>query len=471
MSNYLVLGGGISGLDAAKLLARQGRSVLLSDKNVIPDVIKKQLKSANIQTHEGPQDFTLLNKCEAIVLSPGVPYDLSLLETARWEGIPLYSEIEYALANMTPNFVIGVTGTNGKSTVCMMVNHILTSYGIKSICLGNIGVSLSSVAVGDVNYECLVLELSSYQLDHSHTLALDAAVFTTFSFDHMARHKTLYNYFAAKWKITSMLRPGGFFIITKPIELLASQFGLSAPSTCNVIVVDYPEIFGELPFFPLSNGQASRQIFTIQEDYTISNNESAKVADLCLAHQAVSHNKLNALLAACSVTSIIIKPLNLLLDKLQDYQHLPFRCQLVHSIKGHPIINDSKSTNVESAVFALQGQQEPVLLLLGGKPKGESYTPLIQIKSRIKRILAFGEASKTIYSELQSEISVMRYDTLRSCLEDLFSQYCVTPAPILFSPACASFDEFDNFEHRGRFFNMMVQSAFAQTDHCIENFD
>ena len=461
MSKFLVLGGGISGLDAARLLAHQGHNVTLSDKATLKESVKAELLAQNILVHEGSQDYGLLKNCDGVILSPGVPFDLTLLEMARIMGIPLYSEIEYALNSVHAKSVVGVTGTNGKSTICMMIDHMLRSSGHESICLGNIGVSLSSAAITNESPDSLVLELSSYQLEHSHSMALDVAVFSTFSFDHIARHKTLYNYFAAKWKILSMLRPYGTFVTTAPIILQARQFNFIIPPTCHVVVIDYPEIFGTSSLPLRLHGPIDSSIFTIQADDTVIDQNKSLVGHLSPSQQTVSHNKLNALLSAFSVVPLARMPLDPLLASLSHFQHLPFRCQKVSSIHKHPIINDSKSTNVESAMVALQSQLEPVILLLGGKPKGESYTPLIQLKHRIKRIFAFGEAAPTICAQLQDALTVTRYDTLRACLDDLFSQYSRDPAPILFSPACASFDEFDNFEHRGHFFNTMIQKYFG----------
>ena len=462
MSNFLVLGGGMSGLDAARLLVSQGHQVLLSDKSVLGDATKESLLALKIQVHEGSQDYHLLQRRDGIVLSPGVPYESDLLDIARQQGIPLYSEIDYALQFLDVDAVIGVTGTNGKSTICMMSDHILRSHGQRTACLGNIGVSLSSVAGKKVEYDELVLELSSYQLEHSHSLGLSSAVFSTFSCDHLARHKTLYNYFAAKWKIISLLRSGGTFVTTLPVIEVATRFNLDFPATCRLIVIDYPEIFGSFQIPRWLSNCTQFDIITVAPNGEIRDQNRSLLGDLGLSGQIEAHNRLNALLSACCVAPIIDKSLDCLLQSLPQFQHLPFRCQKIAFYQGNPIINDSKSTNVESAISALQSQDKPVILLLGGKPKGESYAPLLQLKHHIKQIFAFGEAGPTISAELQNEVKVTQYETLRSCLNDLFRQYSRDPSPILFSPACASFDEFDNFEHRGHFFNSMIERHFGK---------
>jgi UDP-N-acetylmuramoylalanine--D-glutamate ligase len=456
----LVVGAGISGVDAAILCKKKGFEVVLSDTNHLSTEDSKRLDGYDIEVKIGPQDSSLLSDINEIVLSPGVPLTIPIIQEAQARRLPIYSEVQFSLRFLPPSKIFVVTGTNGKSTVCMMTEHMLLKQGFKAKAAGNIGTTVASLAADDASFDALVLELSSYQLEHTSHMGIDVGMFTTFSYDHISRHKTLNGYFAAKWKMLDFIKPGGLFITTSSILEYAQANGFNLSSAFRTIAISF-EGDDLSKLLPLQKSLGV-EIASVGENFDVMfSNDKSMNCNLMRSSQETFHNKTNALFSALTVSTAFQTPLANVLELAADYEHLPFRCELIGKVGENPCWNDSKSTNVESTVSALQGHTRPVILLIGGRPKGESYFELIKYKNSIQLVLTFGEAGEQMYRELSAHLPTLRFATLAECLLNIKELYERHPSPILFSPACASFDEFDNFEDRGRFFTARMKELFS----------
>ena len=425
--NWYVIGAGRSGLAAAEyLLGRQG-CVVIMDENPVSDAIKRGFMGRGVAFIDGepfpcaPQD----DVC-GLVLSPGINGSIPLVQAARDRGIPVVSETELALPEFKGT-LLGVTGTNGKSTTVALAVHILQKSGIKALAAGNIGLPVSEIAASGWGADCLVLELSSYQLEHTGSLVLDAGAFLNISQDHLERHGTRQQYFREKWKLASFIKEGGLFLAHQPLLEEAASYGLSAPSHCRLLLFDdhdpVPDFLPKHGFFSLP------------------------------------HNRINALAAIGLASLVSGRDFSDCGSLAGDFSGLPHRCELIPGSGSRRVINDSKSTNVASTLAALRSMEKPVILMIGGQGKGESWESLVEEKKRIRLLLVFGNSAKDILRETTGLAPRMAFSTLKEAMEHLPGLFRCWEGDILFSPGCASFDEFRNFEQRGSFFKSAVRDS------------
>ncbi len=439
--NYLIVGAGRSALGATKLLLDEGHKVRISDREEkFPDILN-ELRSLGAEIVIGPQEAELLQTIDAIVVSPGLSPKHPLLVSARSKAIPILSEIDIALKRFQGKLA-GVTGTNGKSTTTLLLAHFLKSTGMDAVASGNIGIS-PSLVLSERSPEAFVLELSSYQLEYSEPIAAKVSLFMSFAPDHLERHETMENYFMAKWKL--IMATTGLIVLPQKIIQYAKSFHAPVPKAPIVqILVDdeTPIAFGRDYFARLDskNQTLFSEIFP---------------RPILLPGKLDLHNQLNV--AAAMIGARYFAPNEDVLHSLSDFEWLPYRFEKIGTIKGEPVYNDSKSTNVESTEIALKSLNKPCILLLGGAGKGESYAPLLKLSSKIAKLITFGSAAKEINSDLKS-LNPLSFATLKDALESLPSLIEEPAKPIVFSPANASFDEFLNFEERGAFFNQSIKS-------------
>jgi UDP-N-acetylmuramoylalanine--D-glutamate ligase len=289
-----------------------------------------------------------------------------------------------------------------------------------------------------------IVELSSYQLDGSFPWPTKAAAITSFSSDHLARHKTLPNYFRAKWKITNWLSHSSTFVISADVARFAMGFGVPWPD-CRVLVIGETLEGLRLPsqcdFIELIEGRAKLR---------------GKFIALSMFGLSGVHNQLNGLAACLLVESVRgADPLESL-ALLRDYRGLPFRCEVVFDNGSLKIINDSKSTNLESTLVALTAASKPVILLMGGQGKGESYKPLTARLSNIRSLIVFGASRDAIAHDVSESLSCEKHEKMEAAVLRALDLARDNKCDIIFSPGCASFDEFKNFEDRGETFNKLV---------------
>ncbi len=479
---WLIIGGGISGLGAAKLLRSRGESVRVTDAKKLGDDRRRPFLDLGVDLQDGTESQKVLTGVHTLVLSPGVPPSNPLVLSGEQRGLKIMTEIDLGLKhfNEKGGKLIAITGTNGKSTICVMTEHILSRAGYRVTAGGNLGDPLTAMIAEGRSREYLVLELSSYQLELSRFVQPEVAGITSFSYDHQGRHKTLENYFHAKWNIFNQIRQSGTAILPSSIYETAKR--LDCPEIKGQRYIIQTEDggpvggctgFESLDKTPLKNSlkDSQTQFFRIKMGQKrVFNENEQEIANLSKFHLGQKHNIYNAVFSSLAVSALTKENLSNLIGYLSDFRGLPHRCELVGHINGEPVINDSKSTNVESTMVAVASQEKPVLLMLGGEGKGESFEPLTKFFSNVAAVIIFGASGNKIASDLRSafkpECAPMQYTfrTLAEALAAVPDMLARKKVPLLFSPGCASFDEFRNFEDRGQFFSRVLQPLFDETD-------
>ena len=432
--SWLIIGAGVSGLGAAKFLVKKrGARVRVSEGRALTAAQAAPFRALGVDLRDGGHELAHLQDVQNVVLSPGLPPTHLLVAAARAKGLPLISEIDLALRHFTGR-VIGVTGTNGKSTVCAMLGHVLEGVGVTVSVGGNFGDPPTAMLAEDRAGDVLVLELSSYQLEQSHLLAPKTAVFTSFSHDHMARHGSLAGYFAAKWRLLEKMRPTDTVVMPHSVLAEARKLGLSTQARLIQSGGGTPTE----PGFQISGG------VLIHTDATRIDLKSLGIMEI--------HNQLNAGFALYAAAPLAGQSAAALAPFLRGFRGLPHRCEPIGTIAGKPVIDDSKSTNVESTLVALESQDQPVLLLMGGQGKQEPYAPLLAQRGKIAALVTFGASGGEIAAALRDQIPTREFPTLQAALQSWETLPFDQARAILFSPGCASFDEFQNYGHRGDVF-------------------
>jgi len=410
----LIAGAGVSGLGAAKLAKKLGYRVTASNQTALLPEQTTEFKKYCETIYDRGHELSHLKGIDQMIVSPGLASNHLLISQAIKQKTPVISEVDFALGHYQGK-VIGVTGTNGKSTVVSMINYLLNALGFSATAAGNIGDPPSAQIAEGRTKDHMVLELSSYQLEQSNTLSLDGGVFTSISEDHIAHHGNFKNYLDAKLRIFNAVKTSGLMLY------------------CDALA-------------PYLN---DRQI-------NLGACEKEQLSDVAFAGKT----PINTLLSARSVSFATNTDVTKCIKLLAGFKGLEHRIELIGTMAGQPIYNDSKSTNAESTMYALSTLKlEKCVLMLGGAGKGEDYSPLFQDPSVLQEVVLFGKSADEIAAhadKLPALIKISKFPTLKNALENFATIVSRNKLPVLFSPACASFDEFKSFEHRGAFFKEMV---------------
>lgn len=459
-----VIGLGKSGLAAARLLKIQGWTVTLqdrSDTNPLQEQ-KKQLAMEGIGVNLGKpydpnqQDLTQedLNQEKyiptLIVVSPGVPWDLPGLKRSRELGIEVIGEMALAWRNLQDVPWVGITGTNGKTTTTALVAAIFQTAGLSAPACGNIGYAGCELALnycqGKVSkLDWVIAELSSYQIESSPEIAPKIGIWTTFTPDHLARHYTLDNYFQIKSQL-----------------LKQSAWG--------IFNGDDPELKQRIPsLFPQAQWTSTQGIESLPSQtvpgvylkggWIYAENQKILRADTL--KMVGSHNAQNLLMATATALRAGIDPQ--LIDRaVQDFPGVPHRLEIVRTYQQVRFINDSKATNYDAAAVGLAAVEAPVILIAGGESKeGDDRVWIQEIKAKVVTVLLIGNAAPLFDKNLRSMgySSVEIVETLALAIQRSVELIPVlNPKVILLSPACASFDQYENFEQRGDHFRSLCQA-------------
>ncbi len=446
MSEVAVIGLGRSGVAAARLLARRGEPVYASDASAGDEVraAAAQLAAEGIAAEAGRHDLDRIARARTVVVSPGVPPKAPPLVAARTAGVEVLSEIEVALRALPGVPYIGVTGTNGKTTVTALVAHLLRAMGRETVEAGNIGTPLSEVALGDRKPQWIAVELSSYQLHDTPGVAPRVAVLTNLAPDHLDRYASLEEYYADK-------------------DLL---FRNATGESIRVVNGDDAEVMRRTAGVP---GIARR--FSMHEaaaDAWYDSEASRLVVggspllERDLFPLLGAHNVANALAAALAVWHALPEEQQAvgrarLAGGLRSFKPIPHRLEPVGERDGVLWVNDSKATNIGAARVALEAMTRPTVLLLGGRHKGEPYTNLLDaMRPHVKLVLAYGESAPLVEQDLKAFVPVER---LGSSFEQVIARARAVAAPgdvVLLAPACSSFDMFRNYEDRGATFRRLA---------------
>lgn len=440
----VILGGGESGVGAALLGKQQGYAVFLSDQSVLKPAYRSTLTEAGIEFEEQHTSMDRLMQADEIVKSPGIPETNPTVVALRALGIPMISEIELAYRHMGDSRVLAITGTNGKSTTTTLLWHICQQAGLDAALVGNIGRSFAW-QVAEAPKPVYVVEVSSFQLDDIVSFRPHVAILTNITEDHLDRYAyRMENYIRSKFRITLNQTPGDVFIYNLDDPIIEK-----ALSSISINALERPiTMKRELP-----NGAFIKDgdmYVRTGQDYM-----SMSVFDFALKGK---HNQYNTMAACIAAATIDIRK-DKIREAVMDFQGVEHRLESVATIRGVQFINDSKATNVNSVWYALESMSKPTVLILGGVDKGNDYS-LIQelVQEKVKAIVCLGMENEKIHEAFGDLVPVIEdAHTAEEAVAASF-RLAVKGDAVLLSPACASFDLFQNFEDRGHQFKQAVRN-------------
>lgn len=439
----VILGGGESGVGTAILGLEKGFEVFVSDFGKIKDKYKQVLINNGIEWEEEGHSEAKILSAAIVMKSPGIPDKAPIIKKLHEKGVKVISEIEFA-AKFTKATIVGITGSNGKTTTASLTYELLKNGGLNVALGGNIGKSFAE-QVSEEKYENFVLELSSFQLDGIETFAPHIAVLTNLSPDHLDRYDYKYeNYIASKFRITMNQTSQDYFIYdaddVEIIKWLSQNPIKSQP----------------LPFSTkkeLKQGAFKRNNEII---ITIDNNQfTMPIATIGIQGE---HNVKNAMAASTVATLLRIRK-QTIRESLEGFQGVEHRLEKVLKINNVMYINDSKATNVNATFFALDSMENPTVWIVGGVDKGNDYTELLPlVNEKVKAIICLGVDNEKIISAFGNVVdTIIETDSMAMAVQVAY-KLAERNNTVLLSPACASFDLFENYEDRGRQFKEAVRN-------------
>lgn len=436
-----IIGAVRSGIAAAKLVKKLGGVPFvsdMSDESKLKDSIK-ELKREGIEFETGKHSDKVYN-CDFMVVSPGVPGDSQIVKRAKGLKIEMMSEVEFAY-RFCKGKIIAITGTNGKTTTTSLCGHVFNQSGNNSFVAGNIGLAFSEIVLDVEENEFVVLEVSSFQLDMIEKFKPKIAMILNITPDHLNRYDNkVENYAASKQKIYENQDKSDYLILNKD----------------NGEVLKYLGDHKSKSFYFSLNEEVDNGCFKKEEKIYFrmnSKNEfSCNVSDVKIKGE---HNLSNAMAVICAAK--ICKLDNAKIIKaLQTFEGVEHRLELVREIDGVKFINDSKATNVDSVWYALRSFNEPIFLILGGQDKGNDYQQIkALVLERVKKIYAIGSSAEKVFNFFHADVKVEIKKSMEEVVTAAINETRKGDV-VLLSPACASFDMFDNYEHRGRVFKEAV---------------
>ena len=442
-TNLIVLGGGESGVGAAYLANKNGMNVFLSDINIIENSYKKILIDNGIEFEEGKHSLNKILKANEIIKSPGIPNDCDLVLKILKNNIPIVSEIEFA-SRFTNAKIIGVTGSNGKTTTTCLIYHILKSSGLNVGICGNIGNSFAFL-ISKNKFDFIVIELSSFQLEGVFQFRPKIAVITNLSPDHLERHDNSFKkYIDAKFNIISNQLSSDFLIYNGDDTTIEKEIKFRKINS------------SKLSFSFLKNTSSSQTYIENNKMQSQINKNKFMISIENLSLKG-KHNIQNSM-AAATVAQLLNISNQDLKESLGNFQSINHRMENVLTIQKVKYINDSKATNVNAVYYALDSMKNSTVWIVGGVDKGNNYNELLPlVREKVKAIICLGLDNKKII-ETFSSISDLIIET-SSMNEAVNSAYRIAKPndAVLLSPACSSFDLFENYEDRGNQFKECVR--------------
>jgi UDP-N-acetylmuramoylalanine--D-glutamate ligase len=443
-----VVGLARSGRSAAQLLARAGAEVYASDAASSQSLAATAalLHRDGVHTDVGRHDLDRIARASLVVASPGVPPDAPPFAAARSAGVDIVSEVEIGLRFLPRLSYVAITGSNGKTTTTALAGQLLTALGRRASTAGNIGIPLSELAASRTPPAWVALEVSSFQLHDTPSIDPTVGVLTNLAANHLDRYASVDEYFGDKKLMFRNAKPSSTWVtnaddadserLTAGLGGLHTRFSVASKAEAfydrandALVVLGHPLI--------------SRKELPLLGDHNVANALAAALAVMLADRE---HRTPHALVR--------------LRDAMRSFHALEHRIETVADRDGVLWINDSKSTNVTSTLVAIRGMTRPTVLLLGGKHKGEPYTALAPELRRMGRaVIAYGEAAPLIEADLKDVVPLTR---LGSSFQDVVAtaRHLAQPGDaVLLSPACSSYDMFDNYEHRGAVFKQLVTAA------------
>ena len=443
MAKIVVLGGGESGVGAAVLAKKKGFEVFLSDRGELTQKYREVLSNSGIAFEEKKHSESLILDADEVIKSPGIPERVPLVQKLVGQGVSVVSEIEFA-ARYTKGKLIGITGSNGKTTTTSLLFHVLKKAGLDVACGGNIGDSFAG-QLAEKDHDYWVLELSSFQLDGMFQTKLDIAILLNITPDHLDRYNNDFElYVASKFRICQNQTEMDHFIYFADdpvIQKAMSRFNLK------------PALHG----FSLKNPQKEGAHLNEQESILININEKLEMSIQELALQG-KHNANNTMAAGIASRILEIRK-EVVRESLSDFQNIEHRLEFVTRVSGVEYINDSKATNVNSTWYALESMSMPTIWIVGGVDKGNDYTELYDlIDDKVKGIIALGSDNSKIINAFSDRVDlIIEAADMREAVIAAYNNARKGDA-VLLSPACASFDLFESYEDRGHQFKEAVRA-------------
>jgi UDP-N-acetylmuramoylalanine--D-glutamate ligase len=442
-TKIIILGAGESGVGAAILAAKEGYLVFVSDAGKIAEKYKLILAEKGIDFEEGKHNEERILEADEVMKSPGIPEKSSLVIRIRSKGIPVISEIELAYRHKGSSRILGITGSNGKTTTTSLAYHICKHGGLDCALVGNIGFSIAKQIAEDPK-EWYIAEISSFQLDDIKDFRPDIAVLTNITEDHLDRYEYKFeNYIRSKFSIVKNQTKTDFFIFCADDPVIQQHIG------------EYSFQSNPLPYTMqqepnqggfIRNGQMNLQ----------TGGETLKMSIYDFALKGI-HNQYNTMAAGLAALTIGIRK-DKIREAVQSFESLEHRMEYVSTVRGVEFVNDSKATNVNSTWYALESMQKPVILILGGIDKGNDYSLVRSlVKEKVKAIVCLGLDNRKIHEAFQNDVPVIvNTGSARDAVKSSF-HLADKGDVVLLSPACASFDLFKNYEDRGNQFKEAVR--------------
>lgn len=433
----VVLGAGESGAGSAVLAKLKGFDVFVSDFGEVKAEYKELLNSHGIDWEEKQHTLDKILNADEVVKSPGIPEKVQVVKEIRAKGIPVISEIEFAGRYCTAK-TICITGSNGKTTTTSLIYHMLKKAGLNVGLAGNIGKSFA-LQVALEHFDYYVIELSSFQLDGMYKFKADVGILMNITPDHLDRYEyKMENYSRSKFRITQNMDKGDAFI-----------FCSDDPETMKYL----PEYKNGAEFLPFSQmGEVVQGAYSDGKAIYVTYNNSGftmSIEELALKGK---HNVYNSMAAAIAGHVLHLRK-EFIRQSLADFQGVEHRLEAVIKVRGITFVNDSKATNINSTWYALESMTTPVVWIVGGIDKGNDYNELMElVRSKVKAIVCLGVDNAKIHAAFEKVIPTI-VDTASA--DDAVKQAYALASKgdtVLLSPACASFDLFENYEDRGRKF-------------------
>lgn len=442
IKNIVILGAGESGIGAAILAKQKGFRVFVSSLNEIAPAHVETLNQHDIMWESGEHSEMEIHTADLIIKSPGIPEKAPIIKLARAHNIPIEGEIAFAM-RFVEGKVIAITGSNGKTTTTLLTHHILKNAGAKVALAGNVGTSLARVVASGETYDYYVVEISSFQLDDAPNFKPHVAILTNITPDHLDRYDySMEAYAKSKFGITRNQGAEDFFI-----------YNADDPYT-----VEYLHEWGspaqKLPISLEEKLEVGAWLEQQQIIIKTQNHQDMNLDELALQGK---HNAYNSMAAGLAARLVNIRK-EVIRDSLADFETIEHRLEPVLEVGGVEYINDSKATNVNSTYYALESMKRPVVWIVGGVDKGNDYSqikPLVEQK--VKAIVCLGLDNDKIIQEFADSVEMIIETQRMQDAVQMARQVSEKGDCVLLSPACASFDLFENYEDRGRQFKEMVR--------------
>ena len=442
MRKLVILGAGESGVGTAILGKKQGYSVFVSDKGTISEKYKNVLLHHQIPFEENQHTEAEILAADVVMKSPGIPDKVEIVQKLIKKGIKVISEIEFASWYSKAVFV-GITGSNGKTTTTLLVHHILKKGGLNVGLAGNIGKSFAQ-QVAEQNYDVYALEISSFQLDGIEKFAPHIAILTNISPDHLDRYDYKYeNYIDSKFRIA--LNQTEKDILIYDADDIEINKWLKKNKT-------------KAQLLPFSiEKELSKGAYLKNDRIHINIDKEEFIMDTSKIAIQGKHNMKNVMASAMASSLLNIRKTTIR-ESMEDFEGAEHRLENVLKVNGVHYINDSKATNVNATFYALESMKTPTVWIVGGVDKGNDYYELMPfVREKVKAIICLGVDNQKIINTFSNVIDIIiETKTAKQAVEESY-KYAIKGDTVLLSPACASFDLFENYEDRGRQFKQAVR--------------